>query len=308
MDLQKNRLKFDKRSKVKLTGNAKAVRVQVNELDRELAPLKEQRSKLEREAKLRVERRDNIRRQIEQLRAEIVSLKNQRDEINQKVKDLKIIRDQLVSDRKEKLARVIEFKQKVASIKQDPAKAILVIEREIENLDWKIQTDSLTMPEEKRIVEQIAELEKHLASYKQTQAMWSEIKTLQQQLRNLRTEEKEYYGQIAQLAEQSRRVHQMLTEKGANIPKLKTEANETHQKYIETRKQVQKLDQKCKLLTMQIHAVLSKSKSEEQKKKVKRAIELMQELEKKALEKMKRGEKLTWDEFKVLAEKGLTES
>jgi uncharacterized coiled-coil DUF342 family protein len=288
--------------------DATAVRGKIDELDRKLVPLEEQRSKLESEAKLWMERRDDIRRQIEQLHAEIVSLKTNRDEINRRVKDLKIIRDHLVSDRKEKLNRVIEFKKKIASIKQDPAKAILAVEKEIENLDWKIQTTSLTVPEEKRMVEQIAELEKRLVSYKQTQAMWSEIKTLQQQLRNLRTEEKEFHGQIAQLSEQSRQLHQMLIEEGANIPKLRTEANESYRKYVETRKLVQKLDQQCELLTAQIRALRSKSKSEEQKKKAKRAAELMQELEEEALGKMKRGEKLTWDEFKVLAEKGLTGS
>jgi uncharacterized coiled-coil DUF342 family protein len=308
MDLQKNRSKFDTRSKDKLKADTKAITEKINELDRELAPLRDQRSNFESEAKLLVKRRDNIRGQIEQLRAEIASLKNQRDEINKKVQDLKIIRDGLVSDRKKKLNRVIEFKQRVASVRQDPAKAIRAVEKEIVNLDWKIQTNSLTMPEEKQIVEQIVELEKRLISYKQAQVMWSEIKTLQQQLRNLRTEEKEYHGQIAQLAEQSRQVHQMLIEKGTNIPKLKTEANETHQKYVETRKQMQELDQKCEVLNVQIGALRSRSKSEEQKKKAKREMELMQELEKKALEKMKRGEKLTWDEFKVLAEKGFAQS
>jgi len=291
-----------------LPEDAKAIEEKIKELDRELVPLKEQRSKLESEAKLWMERRDHIRRQIEQLRAEIVSLKTHRDEINRKVKDLKVIRDQLISDRKEKLNRVIEFKQKVASVKQVPAKAILAVEKEIENLDWRIQTNSLTMPEEKLVVEQIAELEKRLASYKQTQAMWSEIKILQQQLRNLRTEEKEFHTQIALLAEQGRQVHQMLIEEGVNIPKLKTEANENHQKYIENRKLVQKLDEQCELLFAQTRLLRSKSKSEEQKKKVRREMELIQELEENALRKMKRGEKLTWDEFKVLAERGLTGS
>jgi len=291
-----------------LTKDSKVAMEMVNKLDSELVPLKEQRSKLESEAELCVKRRDHIRRQIEQLRAEIVGLKNNRDEINQKVKDLKVVRDQLVSDRKEKLSKVIEFKQKVASIKQDHPRIIRAVEREIENLEWKIQTASLAMPEEKRIVERIAELEKRLTSHKQAQAMWSEIKTLQHQLRNLRTEEKEYHNQIAQLAEQSREVHQMLIERGKNIPGLKTEANETHQKYVEASKQVQKLNQQCELLASQIRVLRSRSKSEEQKKKVKRETELMQELEKKALGKMKRGEKLTWDEFKVLAEKGLTRS
>jgi len=37
----------------------------------------------------------------------------------------------------------------------------------------------------------------------------------------------------------------------------------------------------------------------------KRQLELRKELEERALEKLKRGEKLTWQEFKVLADKGI---
>ena len=296
------------RSKADLTAGTQAVKEKVNGLDRELAPLKEQRDKLEREAQQWIEKRDQIREQIEQLHTEITKLKQQRDEINQQVKDLKIIRDQLVLDRKEKLNKVVEFKQKVASSKQNPARTVQTIQREIESLDWKIQTSSLPLSQEKRIVERVAELEKQLLSYKQEQTMWDEIKMLQQQLRDLRTTEREYHNQITQLAEKSRQFHQTLAEKGANIPQLKKEADEAHKKYVETRRQAQKLDQKCMLLVAQIRALLSKVKSEEAMKKTKRQTELMQELEKKALEKMKRGEKLTWDEFKVLTEKGLTET
>ena len=295
-------------SKADLTAGTQVVREKVNELDRELALLKEQRDKLEREAQQWIEKRDQLREQIEQLHTEIAKLKQQRDEINQQVKDLKIIRDQLVLNRKEKLNKVVEFKQKVASSKQNPAKTVQTIQREIESLDWKIQTSSLPLSQEKRIVERVAELEKQLLSYKQEQTMWDEIKMLQQKLRDLRTTEREYHNQITQLAEKSRQFHQTLAEKGANIPQLKKEADEAHKKYVETRQQAQKLDQKCMLLVAQIRALLSKVKSEEAMKKTKRQTELMQELEKKALEKMKRGEKLTWDEFKVLTERGLTET
>ena len=41
----------------------------------------------------------------------------------------------------------------------------------------------------------------------------------------------------------------------------------------------------------------------EEKKQAKRQRELRKELEKRAIEKAKRGEKLTWEEFKILAEK-----
>lgn len=284
----------------------KAIREKITELDHELAPLKEQRDKLNSDAQQWMDRRDKIREQVKKLRTEILDLKQQRDKTNRQVKDLKIMRDHIVSERQEKLAKVVEFKRKVASIKQIPPKAIQNIQNEIQNLDWRIQTSSLTLPQEKRIIEQIAELEKQLTAYKETESMWTAIKTLQHQLRNMRTQEKEAHRQIAQLAEQSRQIHQTMSEKGADIPKLKADAEEAHKKYIETGRQAQKIHQQCVPIIAQIHALVLQIRTEEEKKKTRRQTELVQELEKKALEKMKRGEKLTWDEFKILAEKGLT--
>ncbi|UCD26072.1 MAG: hypothetical protein JSV75_03970, partial [Candidatus Bathyarchaeota archaeon] len=42
----------------------------------------------------------------------------------------------------------------------------------------------------------------------------------------------------------------------------------------------------------------------EEKIQAERQSKLRKELEKKALEKLKSGKKLTWEEFKILAEKG----
>ena len=99
-----------------------------------------------------------------------------------------------------------------------------------------------------------------------------------------------------------------MIEKGANIPKLKAEAEEYHKKYITAIRQAQILNRQFMPLMAQIRALLGKAKSEEKKKKTERETELMQQLEKQALEKLKRREKLTWEEFKVLAEKGLMEN
>ena len=91
-----------------MTVDPKAIREKITALDHELAPLKEQRDKLRREAQQWMEKRDKTRDQIKELRTEITDLKRQRDETNQKVKDLKIIRDHLVSERKEKLISALE--------------------------------------------------------------------------------------------------------------------------------------------------------------------------------------------------------
>lgn len=292
----------------KLPAVSRSVEEKIRELEKQLAPIREQRDKLHKEAQQWMEKRDDTREKIRNIHEEIANLKQQRDDINQKVSDLKIIRDQLVMDRKEKLAKVIELKQKLSSFRQNPAKSVRAIEKEIESLEWRIQTSSLTLPQEKRVIEQIAELEKQLSSHRQAQTIHKEINTLQQQMRTLRGEEKKFHNQISEMAEQGRQIHQIMTEKGADIPKLKVEAEEYHKKYIAAIRQAQILNKQCMPLMAQIRALSGKAKSEERKEKTQRETMLMQELEKRALEKLKRREKLTWEEFKILAEKGLMEN
>jgi len=87
--------------------------------------------------------------------------------------------------------------------------------------------------------------------------------------------------------------------------KLQTNADNFHKKYVETKQQAQEIHQKCIELLQQITTIERELKETADKKQAKCQSELQKELEERALTKLKRGEKLMWDEFKILAEKGL---
>ena len=57
-------------------------------------------------------------------------------------------------------------------------------------------------------------------------------------------------------------------------------------------------------MSIKAKALREKNRREETEKKIKRETDLRKKLEKKALNKLKNGEKLNFDEFKVLAEQG----
>jgi len=59
------------------------------------------------------------------------------------------------------------------------------------------------------------------------------------------------------------------------------------------------------MLRQQLKAIQQELKETADKKQAERQSELQKELEERALEKLKRGEKLLWDEFQFLAEKGM---
>jgi len=73
---------------------------------------------------------------------------------------------------------------------------------------------------------------------------------------------------------------------------------------VDIKQQAQNLHQKCVELSDQIKTFKQNLRQAEEKEQTKRQRELRKELEEKAVEKLKRGEKLTWEEFKILAKKG----
>jgi len=208
--------------------------------------------------------------------------------------------------RKEKSDRILELQEKIRALNEEkPEGNLRQIEREIENIDWKIQTTSLSVKEEQDLVNQVRQLEAHLSVQKQ-------IKKVKEMLFELRTDEKKFgteaktlHGKLSELAEQSQKFHEQMLEALDKARKLQVEADDAHQKYVETKQQAQKLHQKCVELLERIRTIERDLKETADKKQAERQSEIQKELEKRALAKLKRGEKLLWEEFQILAKKGM---
>ena len=108
--------------------------------------LKDQREKLDAEAKGWAGKRDKLNEQFKTLRHEILEFKSERDKLNEKVKELKKQRE---SARTELRARIEELKKLdleiKAIMKKKPSKSLETLQEEIKNIEWKIQTSSLDL-------------------------------------------------------------------------------------------------------------------------------------------------------------------
>lgn len=284
---------------------AESVEKRIKTLDKELASLKEERNKLNLEAKKWAEKRNAIHEHIKELRTKAADLKEKRDTLNEKVQELKSIRDQTKTKRNEKHAQVFELKENLRSLtKRKPPQSLHNLQMEIERLDWKIQTTSLPVKEEEMLVNQVRQLEAQLSVHKQIEKTKEKLMTLRTEEKALETEATTYHEKLSKLAEQSQKFHEEMLENLNKARSLKVEADSAHQKYVEIKQQAQNLHQKCVELSDQIKSFEKELHEVEEKKQAKRQRELRKELEERALKKLKRGEKLTWEEFKILTEKG----
>jgi uncharacterized coiled-coil DUF342 family protein len=278
----------------------------IEKLNKELNPLKEERNKLNAEAKKWADRRNGIHEKIRNLRKDANAIKEKRDTLNEKVQSLKNLRNQMKAERSEKHDKILEIQEKIGALNENiPRGNLRQIEKEIEQIDWKIQTSSLPVKEEQELVNSVIQLEAQLTVQKQIEKAKQKLFELRDEERKLGLEAKTIHEKLSELAEQSQKFHAQMIEFLEKAKELQVEADEAHQKHVETKQQAQGLHQKCVELMEKIKAIQQEMKKSSDKRQAERQSELQKELEERALAKLKRGEKLLWEEFQVLAEKGL---
>jgi len=278
----------------------------IEALNQELTPLKEERNRLNEEAKKWATKRDALHEKTRTLRQQANSIKETRDALNEKVQELKNLRSQVTDRRKEKFDKIAALREKIRELNEKiPGGNLRQVQIEIEEIDWKIQTNSLPVKEEQELVNRVRYLETLLVDQKKVGKVKDELFKLRAEEQKFGAEAKTIHDKISELAEQSQKCHAQMIEILEKSRELQAEASEAHQKFVEAKEEAQKVHQKFVEVLGKIKSLQQDLKETADKKQAERQSELKDELEKRALEKLKSGEKLMWEEFQVLAEKGL---
>ena len=278
---------------------SESLRNKIAELYQQLTPLREEHDKLNSEAKEWAGKRNSLHKQIKKLRAKAQELKQKRDELNTSVQELKILREEANKKRREKHAQIVRLRKEIGALtEKKPSRSMDDLQMEIEKLEWKIQTTPLTLKEEKVLIDQIRPLENQLLVYRKLQKLKNNLTELKTEEKEFESKAKTCHEEILELAEQSQELHKEMLEALNEADTLQSEADKAHQRFLELKQKARSLHQRIEPLREELHRT-------EEENKARHEHELRKNLEERALEKLKRGEKLTWEEFKVLAEKGI---
>jgi uncharacterized coiled-coil DUF342 family protein len=257
-----------------------------------------------------IEKRDKLNEQFRQLRQETRDLKAERDTINARVHDLKSQRDETRTTIHEVIEEIKATRGKISELKKKtPKRSHSDLKKELEDIEWKIQTTSLDKEEEKKLIENVKQLEIQLSAYKKIEQQLKKIADLEQGLRKLDETGDKLHAELSALAQKSQKTHQKMLAKIDEAKKIKTEADVLHQSYLQAREKSKPLnegrrklaEQKRQLYESQRHLHESERQQDEASRKTAEQA-LKEKLEAEAREKLQRGEKLSWDEFQLLAE------
>jgi len=282
-------------------------RQKVEGLTEKLSALQEQEDRLEAEAAEWADKRDKLNERVRSLRDEVESLRSRRDEINDRVKELKQRRNEVtarIHERFEKAKGLQE--ERKSSAKRKPSRSHESLKDEVDSIDWTIQTTSLTLQEDKELVGKVKQLETQLAVYKKLEQVTRAITQARAEIGTMKSESEQLHKQLTENAQKSQGAHKEMLAKIEVSKTLKTEADKMHKKFLQARDSLRVLRQESKTLASQLSQLKGELREKERREQKDSEDALRETLERNAREKMKRGEKLSWEEFQLLAEKGIT--
>lgn len=275
----------------------KNLRLQVNTVKKEL-------NKLNREKETWFRKRSDINKQITAIIGDVKGSKDERNEITGKVKSFKEERNKLNKEISEKVAELKKLKSEYdeASSKKGARVDPSQVEKQIEKLDYVLQTQPMSFKKEQDLMKQLKLLKKQLVDMSGSLGEWKKIAELNKEIRKLRKQSNVAHKEIQKRASESQEKHEVVVERSKEIDELKAQEREAYEKFKEYKKLfTEKNDELKKILQEadKLKEVLEEHNIALEEDKKKQEEKAVKEKAKEVNEKIKTGKKLTTEDLLV---------
>lgn len=246
------------------------------------------------------EKRSTIIEKLNTLREQAWEHKKLRDEKNKLIAEKKALRDQLHREKGEvsqKIRDLISKKRTILSSIREHEGDLL---RQLKEIDWKYQTTPLLLDEERRLLQKRSELEKKLMVYRRAKEIDQEIYSLQSSFENLKMKADQVHNEIMAHAEESKKNHESMIKSLKECKSLISELEHIKREIASlkcainaSKKELYEIQSKYK----EVKESIMKQKIELLAEETRQIINKRLKLAEKASEKVKNGERLTFEEF-----------
>ncbi|QDA32161.1 coiled-coil protein [Thermococcus indicus] len=284
----------------------KRIKREIEALEKERNEIRAKLDELEKELQIWIQKRDEKNNEVKGLRQKGREYKAKRDEINAQIQELKKNREEINAKLDLLYQEILEYRTKrdeynqLRRLKMPPAK----IQERIEKLEWELQTNpNITPDREKQIVDQIQVLATELEILQQAERFHKKLVESRKKVDQLKKARRNISLEIQKLANQSQQFHEQMIAAFNQADEVKKEADEYHAKVVELRDKIREVRK-------ELRSIERKIREYDEKHKELIAYRLVARMHAKkdasfekaveALEKFKKGEKLTLDELLLL--------
>jgi len=225
---------------------------------------------------------------------EVRELKKKRDELNQQIREKVTEIKKLTAENKEPLPK---FDRKTS-----PG----FLQKQIEELEFKLETQPMGFESEQKVNKKIKELKKQLDESKSQSASFEQIHSLSREIDRMKREANKYHKQVQDHAQKSQTKHESLVTESKEIDDLRKQEEGQYQEFQELKKVYLDLSQQLKDKTIEMQTykdVLNKQNVRLKEDQKQEELKTLQERANEAEEKVRTRKKLTTED--ILALQGL---
>ncbi len=272
-------------------------RVEITELKKKLNTINIEKEKCYSE-------KEEVSSRIKELINEIKVLKKERDEQTAEVRKQKNEKGKVIAEIKAEIDKIIKLKKerqdisKKFNIRGDPVR----LKKQIEDLEYKIETEAVSFEKEQKLMKTINDLKSKFSEFSEVGSVVDDINKTSSNIDSLKKKEKEFKKNIRKGARESQKRHEKMLELSKVVDELKTKEKEHYEKFSGLKAEFANANKRLKEMLSEMGGIKDNvekfrtKRKEEQKAKKEMTIK-----EKKDLvnEKIKKGEKLTTEDLLV---------
>ena len=258
-------------------------------------------SNLRKEMDESSKKRDALNGEVKNLSEEIKKLREKRDELNTRVKELKIKRDELRAQAAEKRETLSKVLQQTQQMSEQLKGSVAELYKQINSLEWYIQTNPLAPKTERSIIAKISALEVDLAKHKGLRNVKDKLLQLRVEVGALRIQAQSTHEELIRIAEESEKIHNAMQELAGRMVSKRKEADLAHAEFLEKSEARREAVNKLRANLEHIDQLRSKIGEAKESPRLK-GEKLKSKYKEAANEKLRTGGKLSFEEFQALME------
>ena len=225
---------------------------QISNINLQIDKLKETIRENNDQIKKSIEKRDELHEKVRKSRDEINQIKAERDVLNEKVKQLKQQRDAVRVNVAPIMTEINAINEKIETLKKNmPRINVKEIKKQHEDLEFRIATTTMDVHEEKRLIDQVKELEIQLSGSKKIDVQHKKIKALLEHRKTFDQQADVYHKELTEVAKKSQELHAVMMEKVNVMKREREEADSLHKAFINYKEQNNQIYDQIRLLISQ---------------------------------------------------------
>jgi uncharacterized coiled-coil DUF342 family protein len=261
---------------------------------------KTRRNELNAQASKFAADRNNLNNQTREHVEEAKKHKEERDKINVDVQDLKEQRNDLNSQANVLFENVEAFKKQHGTIK---SRGIKELQKQIEYLDFKQQTEVFTVDQERELIEKIKQMKESVREQEAELEQNKEVKTKLTQAKDFRKMASDLHAKVTELAELAQNHHDQMVELYRKADQSREEADEMHKKFVEAQEAADAEHRyfiQCQKELRDYDKVISGLRKKTKKAKITKEQKAVRKEAERIFKQFRDGEKLTTDDILLL--------